>query len=164
VRSRERWLIFGYVLSSLALAGPLARAQGVDVSAQVQLQAKSPADSGRQKGSSNAADVVVWLTPLQSDLAHPMAVGRTGPATSASSTATWTSRRIPSCRRSVSVSNARRSCSSNVIQKFRRRLAKAGSRTEAPEGWPANRSARRLEAGGFAPPSEGVKPKACYVA
>ena len=79
MRSRERWLIFGYVLSSLALAGPLARAQGVDVSAQVQLQAKSPADSGRQKGSSNAADVVVWLTPLQSDLAHPMAVGRTGP-------------------------------------------------------------------------------------
>jgi plastocyanin len=79
VRSWEQWLIFGYVLSSLALDGSLARAQGAEVSAQVQLQAKSLADAGRKKDSSNSADVVVWLTPLQLDAAHPMAVGRAGP-------------------------------------------------------------------------------------
>jgi hypothetical protein len=40
------------------------------------------------------------------------------------------------------------------------------SRDFQREGWLANRSAsaRRLEAGGFAPPSEGERAKACYVA
>src|SRR5258708_10404645 len=71
----QRSMIVGFALLSLALAGPYACAQGVEVTAQVQVQNKTAA---KHKASPSSADVVVWLTPLQPD-GHPASTGHAGP-------------------------------------------------------------------------------------
>ncbi len=75
VRPMQRSIIVGFALLSLALAGKYACAQGVEVTAQVQVQDKTVA---KHKASPSSADVVVWLTPLQSD-GHPASTGHPGP-------------------------------------------------------------------------------------
>jgi plastocyanin len=71
----QRSMIVGFALLSLAFAGPYAYAQGVEVTAQVQVQDKAAA---KHKASPSSADVVVWLTPLQPD-GHPASTGHPGP-------------------------------------------------------------------------------------
>jgi plastocyanin len=79
VRRTQRWMIFGYALAGLALATPLARAQGVEVTATVIVQPKNSPNPAKHKNDRSSADVVVWLTPLQPDPEHPAAAGHPGP-------------------------------------------------------------------------------------
>ena len=72
VRSKQRSLIIGFALFNFALAS--ARAQGVDVSAQVRMQDKA----AKHKDAPSPADVVVWLTPLEPN-GHPASTGHPGP-------------------------------------------------------------------------------------
>jgi len=74
LRSKQRSLIIGFALCNIALAS--ARAQGVDVSAQVRLQDKAAA--AKHKDAPSPADVVVWLTPLEPN-GHPASIGHPGP-------------------------------------------------------------------------------------
>jgi plastocyanin len=75
----QRWMILGYALVGLALAMPLARAQGVEVTATVIVQPKNSGTAAKHKNDFISADVVVWLTPLQPDPAHTAATGHPGP-------------------------------------------------------------------------------------
>lgn len=63
MRLTERSIFTGYALLSLALGSACARAQGVDVTAQVRVQDNAAAS--RQKAVRSSADVVVWLAPAQ---------------------------------------------------------------------------------------------------
>jgi hypothetical protein len=72
----QRWIIIGYALFNLPFAASCAQAQGVDVTAHVLVQGKTPAAG--HKASVSSAGVVVWLIPLQPD-AHPAALGHPGP-------------------------------------------------------------------------------------
>ena len=72
----QRWIIFGYALFNLALAGSQAYAQGVEVTAHVVVQNKTAA--GKHKDNPSSADVVVWLTPLKPD-GRPASAGHPGP-------------------------------------------------------------------------------------
>jgi plastocyanin len=63
--------------SAFAHVAPSAQAQGVDVTAQVILQSKSPAP--KRKTPISPVDVVVWLTPLQPDSSHHTNVEHPGP-------------------------------------------------------------------------------------
>ncbi len=78
MRPTQRWIIIGYALLNLALAGSHARAQGVEVTAQVMVQEKAGAGVPRHKGNPRAESTVVWLTPLQPD-GHSAATGHPGP-------------------------------------------------------------------------------------
>jgi plastocyanin len=71
---RPKQLIIGFALFGLALAS--APAQGVDVTAQVQMQDKAAA--AKHKDPPSPADVVVWLTPLGPN-GHPASTGHPGP-------------------------------------------------------------------------------------
>lgn len=72
--AREAMLkTIGCVLSTMLAAGALA--QGVDVTAHVSMENKTGA---AHKRASSAADVVIWLTPLQPD-ANPATMGHPGP-------------------------------------------------------------------------------------
>jgi plastocyanin len=77
VRPLQRWIIVGYALFNVALAGPRGLAQGVDVTAHVLVQGKPGVAAPPHKGI-GAANVVVWLTPLQ-PRARPAAMGHPGP-------------------------------------------------------------------------------------
>jgi plastocyanin len=72
VQSVHRWIIFGFCL---ALASQPALAQGVEVTAHVTVQ---DAAASKRNPRPNAADVVVWLTPLQTD-PRPASAGHPGP-------------------------------------------------------------------------------------
>jgi plastocyanin len=74
VRSKQRSLIVGFALLNLSLA--CARAQGVDVTAQVRMQEKAAA--AKHKEGPSPADVVLWLTPLEPN-GHPASTGHPGP-------------------------------------------------------------------------------------
>jgi plastocyanin len=75
VRSLQRWIIFGFVLVNLVLAGPSLRAQSAEVTAHVAVQDKAAASKHKEISS---ADVVVWLTPMQPD-GRPATTGHPGP-------------------------------------------------------------------------------------
>ena len=76
MRRGQRWTI-GYAVFLVAVAAPRALAQQVDVTARiVVLTANQPAT--HRNNASNAADAVVWLTPLQPD-SHPASTGHPGP-------------------------------------------------------------------------------------
>jgi plastocyanin len=62
--------------ASSAHAQDIAQLQGVEVTARVVVRNKTVA--GKQKGTTSSADVVVWLTPLQTD-PRPAATGHPGP-------------------------------------------------------------------------------------
>ena len=74
MRPRQRWIIFGCVLFSFAVAA--SRARGAEVTAHVTVQDKTAV--AKHKGVPSSADVVVWLTPLQPD-APPAVTGHPGP-------------------------------------------------------------------------------------
>ena len=76
MRTTQCWIIVGYAMFQLAFADSRAQAQGVEVTAHVQVQDKTAA--GKQKSSVSSANVVVWLTPLQPD-GRPAAIGHPGP-------------------------------------------------------------------------------------
>ena len=76
MRTTQRWIIFAYTLVNLAIAGSYARAQGVEVSAHVMVQAKTAA--GKHRDAPSSADVVVWLVPFRPD-GRPAATGHPGP-------------------------------------------------------------------------------------
>ncbi len=78
MRRMQYWMILGSTLAGLALA-TTARAQGADVTVTVAVQSKDPANTAKHKGDRGSADVVVWLTPLQPDSAHPAETGHPGP-------------------------------------------------------------------------------------
>ena len=75
MRPMQRSITLGYALLSLSLVSACARAQGVDVTAQVIVQEKAAA---KHKAGMSSADVVLWLTPLQPD-GRPAASGHPGP-------------------------------------------------------------------------------------
>ena len=78
MRSTQRWIICGYALFHLTLAGARAHAQGAEVTAHVLVQDKM-GGATRHKGDLSSAGVVLWLTPLQPDV-HPAATaGHPGP-------------------------------------------------------------------------------------
>jgi plastocyanin len=76
VRSAQWPIIVGHALLALMLARAPAQAQGVEVTAQVQIQDKTSA--ARHKPALSPADTVVWLSPLQAD-ARPASTGHPGP-------------------------------------------------------------------------------------
>ncbi len=69
--------IVGYALLTLAFTGPRLQAQGVDVTAHVVVHDKDSKGSAH-KSNPDAADVVVWLTPMQPD-PRPASTGHPGP-------------------------------------------------------------------------------------
>jgi plastocyanin len=77
VRPGQHWII-GNALLLVATAPWRLNAQGVEVTAQVRVQARSAAAAAHHDGSPNSADVVVWLSPMQPDL-HPASMGHPGP-------------------------------------------------------------------------------------
>ena len=78
MRPTQRWIIIGYALFNLALASSHAKAQGVEVTANVIVQAKPGAGAPGHKSNLSTENAVVWLTPLQPD-GHPAATGHPGP-------------------------------------------------------------------------------------
>jgi hypothetical protein len=70
--------IIGYALFLLTIACSRAQAQGVEVTAHVQMQASHSVAAAHHKNSPSSADVVVWLIPLQPD-PHPASTGHPGP-------------------------------------------------------------------------------------
>ncbi len=71
----QRWII-GPAIFLVAVASSQARAQGVEVTAHVQMQPRTTA--AHHHSTPNSADVVVWLTPTQPD-SHPASAGHSGP-------------------------------------------------------------------------------------
>jgi plastocyanin len=69
--------IIGSALLSLAFAGPRVQAQGVDVTAHVEVQ-RNAEPGVRHKSAPSSAGVVVWLTPMQAD-PRPASTGHPGP-------------------------------------------------------------------------------------
>ena len=74
--SMQRRIVLISACAALAITGSRARAQGVDVTAQVSVHDKNAAASHTAKPG--LADVVVWLSPLQPD-DRPPATGHPGP-------------------------------------------------------------------------------------
>jgi len=64
VRSAQHSIVFVCLPFLLALCVPKLQAQGVNVSAKILMHLQRGSDTG-QKAVSDAADVVVWLEPLQ---------------------------------------------------------------------------------------------------
>jgi len=79
LRRSQHCIILCHTLLGLALCVPHVRAQGVEVTAEVFVHDKAPAATGKHKSNLNSADVVVWLTPLQPDVAHSIDSAHPGP-------------------------------------------------------------------------------------
>ena len=70
----QRRIVLISACVTLAITGSRARAQGVDVTAQVSVHDKDAAASHK----ASLGDIAVWLSPLQPD-DHPAATGHPGP-------------------------------------------------------------------------------------
>jgi plastocyanin len=70
VRRRLRWMIFGCWASLLPLSASGLMSQGVDVSAKIMMRASRPGGDEKRKHPPSAANVVVWLEPLQAGAAR----------------------------------------------------------------------------------------------
>jgi plastocyanin len=79
MRRAQGLLIFECVFAAMAFAAMPSHAQVVDVAAKVLVLQKASPDPGRHRASLTSANVVVWLSPLQPDPAHPASTGHPGP-------------------------------------------------------------------------------------
>ena len=70
------WMIFLGITSLPGASLPL-QAQGVDVSAKIILHPPGKAGDAKHKGSVSAANIVIWLSPLQPGAARPAAAHQT---------------------------------------------------------------------------------------
>jgi plastocyanin len=78
VRNTLRWMIFGWSIF-LAMSSAIdMKAQGVEVSATVVIHSQ-PSRDRRHKAVPSAANVVVWLSPLQPMVAKPASATRQTP-------------------------------------------------------------------------------------